>query len=137
MKLNGSGSLGRQEAQRVLLEITVRMWLMFPDWQQFNHLRITCNDGGADFLLLDADANGVRAEKHVKMGETAREVARAAVPVLPSSVDTVRFNISFRPPKMTIDALDGMNHSVFTDTLIDHDLEERIKKELLTNLRSS
>lgn len=114
------------EAQRLLLEIAVRLSLTNERFKGWTHLRYSTNDG---WHLLDADANEMRREKRVLMGEQADACTYAARAPFPHG-DTTRLTIQFSPPKLTIDVLASDNTPIHSSTIIDVQLEERIRKEI-------
>jgi len=122
-----------QDAQRALLEIVVRMAMTQPMFKKYTHLRY--NSG--HWQLINADDNGVYAEREINMGRRANDIAELAdAPYNEPGASITRMTVRFNPPMLSIDVLDKSNNPLKAERIIDTEMEHRLQQELLSKLRS-
>jgi hypothetical protein len=133
---NRLSNMDDEDRQRAILETFVRMHLTVTSMQPYTHVRAEL-ESGIRWQLLRADNDAVYEEKEIAFGSAANEVAKLVLQrfIKGQPFSLARLVIKFSPPTLQVDVLNETNTPIVSGVLIDEQMEEQIRRQLLAHIK--
>jgi hypothetical protein len=129
--------LDDEDRQRAVLETFVRMHLTVTSMQPYTHVRAQLESTHIRWQLLRADNDAVYEEKDIEFGSNANHVAMLVLNKFTKDqpYNVARMVVKFSPPTLQIDVLNETNTPLISGVLIDEQMEEQIRRQLLSHIK--